>query len=1468
MIPFRIAMSIGCILLLCCLADLSLAAQESAAPNSKRIQVLFLGDNGHHQPRPRFAELAPVMAARGIDMTYTDDVSDLNLDNLRQYNALAVYANIDEISQEQADAIMQYAAGGGGFVPLHCASYCFRNRPELVALTGAQFKEHDRGVFRTDLANREHELMQGFGGFESWDETYVHERHNDVNRTVLEYRADERGREPWTWVRTHDQGRVFYTAWGHDSRTWTNPGFRNLVERGIRWVAHRDPQDAGEYVADALFEIPEMTSIASDLKPFEYVDVGNEIPNYTPGGQWGTQAEPLSLMQKPLEPIEAVKHMVVPQGYHLELFVSEPDLQGKPICMAWDERGRLWVAETLDYPNELKSPGEGRDRIRICEDTDGDGSADKFTVFAEELSIPTSIAFSHGGVIVQDATRTLRLEDTDGDDVADQRTVLVTDWQLGDTHGGVSNFQYGLDNWIWAMQGYNDSQPVSQLDPNADKQRFRNGFFRMRPDGSDIEFIRSTNNNTWGLGISEEGLIFGSTANGNPSIYMPIANRYYERVRGWTPSLTLSSIADTNAFHPITDKVRQVDHHGGYTAAAGHALYTAREYPQQYWNRTAFVCGPTGHLVGGFVLKANGSDFSSTNSFNLLASDDEWSAPIMAEIGPDGNVWVIDWYNYIVQHNPTPHGFETGKGHAYETKLRDKRHGRIYRIVADSSKPKPICDLSSASPSGLVNALSDPTMLVRKHAQRLLVERGQLDVVDELVELIGNTETDPIGLNVGAIHALWTLHGLGAFDRPDTKATAAAITAMGHPSAGVRRNAVTVLPHDTASVEAIVSHDLLSDTDAQVRLAALLALSDLPSNSNAAAALLTVAGNPVDMLDRWLPDALTSAAANNSSEFLASLASADSLPDRAYEIVTIVAEHYARGDDVRDAGRVLARLSGANQPALDAVIAGLSRGWKPGREVELNTDIEADLTKTFEQISPGYQGVFVRLVTSWGSQRFGEFQHEIATRLLSTVRSDDASDEARETAAMQAVEFLPHDAEIVKNMLNEIRPQTPPYVAQGIIRAVGSSEWKGSGEEMISKLSAMTPGLKQTAIVQLLQRPVSTIALIKGIGNGDLRLDELALDQRQALVAHPSEEVRKQAEALMASGGKLPSADRQQVLDQYMVTTQKSGNVENGKKVFNEHCAKCHIHGEMGVTVGPNLTGMSVHPKSELLTHIIDPSRNVEGNFRAYTVLTVDGVVLNGMLASESKTAIEMFDTQGKKQSVLREDIDELLMSSKSIMPEGFESSITPAAMTDLLEFLTAKGQYVPVPLERYATAVSTKGLFSEDANGPDQMIFSDWKPKQFQGVPFMLTDPEGQTNANMILLHGPNSPVSARMPHAVSVPCNTPASAIHLLSGVSGWGFPFDRNETVSMIVRLHYVDGAVEDHDLINGIHFADYIGRVDVPKSEYAFRLRDQQLRYLAVHPERTETIETIEFVKGDDRTSPMVMAVTVEPLSRSK
>jgi putative membrane-bound dehydrogenase-like protein len=1463
-----------------------------AAQAPKPLKVLFLGDNGHHRPAERYRQLEPVFAGRGIELVYTDKADVLAEKTLAPYDALIVYANTTRISPEQEKALLDFVEGGKGFVPLHCASYCFLNSPKYIALVGAQFLRHGTGTFKTTSAG-EHPILKGFVGFESFDETYVHTKHNEKDRTVLEYREERGAKEPWTWVRTQGKGRVFYTAWGHDHRTWGNPGFQELVERGLRWTVGQDPQQVrrpergtrngkSDPRPAGAFP-PEMTPKRTDVKPFEYDDVGRKIPNYTPSRQWGVQGEPHTKMQRPVAGEESQKHIVVPKGFQAELFVTEKELGGKPICMTWDERGRLWAALTMDYPNELKAPTQGRDRIVVCEDTDADGRADQVSVFAEGLSIPSSLLFARGGLVVFDATQTIFLKDTDGDGKADERRVLFGTWNMRDTHGGPSNMQYGLDNWVWAMQGYN----YSRLTVGGEQHQFRQGFFRFKvgvpalagngpagqppkggtPTAEKLEYVRSTNNNTWGLGISEEGIIFGSTANGNPSEYMPIPNRYYESVRGWAPSLVLRGIADSNRFRPITEHVRQVDFHGGFTAAAGHALYTARAYPKEYWNRTAFVNEPTGHLVATFVLTPDGSGFKSTNTFNLLASDDEWTAPIMAEVGPDGNVWVLDWYNFIVQHNPTPQGFRTGKGAAYESDLRDKKHGRIYRVIHETTGSATDTgakhSLADATPDKLVSTLKHDNLFWRRHAQRLLVERGQADVLPALFALARDTKVDAIGLNVGAIHALWTLHGLGALDGSNAEATAVAVAALKHPSAGVRRNAVQVLPADEKAVAAILAAGLTADPDAQVRLMTLLALADRPATGAAGRAVAEALNRPDNAGDRWIPDAATAAAAHNSDGFLRALATTRRPSSRLVTVAGLVAEHYARGAPVETVGGVLSALADADPAAADAVVRGIAKGWPAGKPPKLDEKVEKDLGRLAARLSPDRRGALVRLASGWGSAQFRQAGAELVKALLARMADAAVKTEDRVAAAGELVGYQPTDRAIVTAILDQLTPQAPPDLVAGLLQALRSSESADTPALVLERLPGLTPAARSAGFSLLLTRGPWARQLVAAIDAGKVQITDLALDQKQALAGHPDERVRRSAVALLRRGGALPNADRQKVIEELLPIIKEKGNADAGKVVFTNQCAKCHTHTGEGTPVGPDLTGMAVHPKEELLVHLLDPSRSVEGNFRMYRVVTKAGKTIQGMLAGESRTSVELIDTEGKKQTVLREDIDELIGSAKSVMPDGFEKQVSRKDLSDLLEFMTKKGKYLPVVLGKVATAVSTKGMFYGEENRQERLVLPDWKPRTVEGVPFVLVDPQGDKAANVILLYGPEGTVPPKMPKTVSLPCHTPAKAIHLLSGISGWGFPYNQAESVTLTVRIHYAGGKTEDHELKNGKHFADYIRKVDVPDSKFAFQAEGrQQVRYLKVEPREKDPIETIEFVKGPDRTAPLVVAVTLE------
>jgi len=216
------------------------AAEIHAQP---LLRVLFLGDNGHHRPADRFKQMQPVLAPRGIELTYTDALDDLNPTKLAGYDCLLVYANHTQISPSQEKALVDFVAAGGGFVPLHCASYCFLNSTKYIELVGAQFKSPGTGVFKETIVHSDHPVLKDIQPIESWDETYVHTKHG-TNRLVLAERRDDKGAEPWTWVREHGKGRVFYTAWGHDQRTWSNVGFQKLAENGIRWTSANSPQSA------------------------------------------------------------------------------------------------------------------------------------------------------------------------------------------------------------------------------------------------------------------------------------------------------------------------------------------------------------------------------------------------------------------------------------------------------------------------------------------------------------------------------------------------------------------------------------------------------------------------------------------------------------------------------------------------------------------------------------------------------------------------------------------------------------------------------------------------------------------------------------------------------------------------------------------------------------------------------------------------------------------------------------------------------------------------------------------------------------------------------------------------------------------------------------------------------------------------------------------------------------------------
>ena len=518
--------------------------------------------------------------------------------------------------------------------------------------------------------------------------------------------------------------------------------------------------------------------------------------------------EPLTF-QLPFSPKGSMERTQVPADCELKLFAAEPDI-AKPIAFAWDDRGRCWVVETRDYPHGVSENHEGQDSVKICEDTDGDGKADKFTVFADKLNLPTGIVFARKGIIVAAPPQFIYLEDSDGDDKADKREVIMDCWGIRDTHAQASNLHYGFDNWIYGCVGYSGIEGYV----GGKQHQFAMGTYRFKPDGSALEFLHQFTNNAWGHSYNDAGDQFGGTANGAPIFFGGIpATAYGEGARG----MTAKKINVVDTCHTITPNFRQVDVFGGYTAAAGSNFIYSDALPKRFQGM-AMVCEPTMKVVSLMDVVPDGAGWKALDAFNIYASSDEWNSPVHAEVGPDGAVWVADFENFIIQHNPTPSkergGFvaTTGVGGAHENELRDHSRGRIYRIVAKGATK------------------AKDTLYGRLTKQRLASDGAEVSDLSD-------------------IQALWVKHARGTLDAKTHQA------ALISKDANLRRNAIRALGAGKAAQDLFFGSGVISDPDLHTRLAAFVKLADFPTTPEIQTLVKKLAGDPVVKNDEWLAEA-------------------------------------------------------------------------------------------------------------------------------------------------------------------------------------------------------------------------------------------------------------------------------------------------------------------------------------------------------------------------------------------------------------------------------------------------------------------------------------------------------------------------------------------------------------------------------------------------------------------------------------
>ncbi|MDQ8184198.1 PVC-type heme-binding CxxCH protein [Pelagicoccus sp. SDUM812002] len=741
-------------------------------PGEGPIRVLFLSDPPG-TPLSADTFFPKLTKALGHDAIYFDylrspAVALSDYEYLSKFDVVLWFNGHDRLEQKEAINLKKFVARGKGLLLLgDTVAY-----PQFTDYleSGVPISKPNLQRGQVLPVDAEHPFLRSkIGEAPKW---LIDGSGSDSLSSIIQEFVPSDGEEvrlSWTGLSKVGQGRVAYSGYGNDAVTWSDSSYQQLIRNAILWLSGKE-------------RVERWWSFIESRKPLRY-EPRTDIPNFegVPGG---------FQFQFPMNAEDSLSYFQIPVGFRLELFASEPDIMN-PIYMDWDERGRLWVVQSVDYPHYMKKDQIGNDSIRILEDTDGDGRCDKITLFADKLNLPTSFTFSNGGIIVAQAPYFLFLKDTDGDDRADIREIVMDGWGTTDTHAGPSNLQYGLDNWIWGAVGYSGYSGSERF-----IETFGNGVYRFRSDYTDLEFLYQCSNNTWGLGLNEAGDAYGGGANGAPSYfgYLPVTSLAKE-------GQSAKMVAKNRMLASITTNIRQTNNFGNFSGATGHFFASSDRFPEEWRGKTFFIGGTTGHVVNRFTEVRDGAGYISQNEFSMLASADEWVSPSCVRVGPDGVLWILDWYNFILQHNPIATtdvgGYNAikGEGNAHINPNRDNTRGRIYRMVWEKDYSPKTKSLEDASAEQLVEALDDDNQFWRLTAQRLLVQTKQVQAVESLEIRLKSP-------GVGAIHAFWALHGLGKLSDD------LLVLSLNSVDASMRRNAIKALSEDESGLNIILRKDV------------------------------------------------------------------------------------------------------------------------------------------------------------------------------------------------------------------------------------------------------------------------------------------------------------------------------------------------------------------------------------------------------------------------------------------------------------------------------------------------------------------------------------------------------------------------------------------------------------------------------------------------------------------------------------
>lgn len=949
----------------------------------------------------------------------------------------------------------------------------------------------------------------------------------------------------------------------------------------------------------------------------------------------------------------------------IKLWAAEPDVVD-PVSLCFEGNGRAYVAECRDYPFGVGPGGKVGSTIRLLVDTDGDGRADKSTVFAKDLGFATSVTPWRGGVLVLAPPDLLFLKDTNRDGVADVREVVLTGFTRGVSDSLANGLRYGLDNRVHGVNGGNGGTLVSPKKPGVET-RLGDNDFAFDPETGEVELTAHTGGG-FGLVFDDFGRAF-TTYNINHIQHYFLPRRHADKFPGFPPVEITGSISDheeMSRIFPISEARTRPNHPeqaGHFSAAGGMGRIASPAFPEDL-RGSILVCDVVGNLVHRDVISPDGPVFVASRGTNeldreFLASRDPNFRPVALETGPDGALYLAAMQREVIEHPD----YIPEKMKAKLDLRAGADRGRIWRITPKGGLPAIKPALRDAKDAELVAQLRNPLRWWRLTAQRLLIERGAIGQeagIRQLAQDNADAQT--------RAQALWTLRGLGLLNEGDVR------RALTDGNPGVRENALILaepfLPA-TETLHAPVTA-LARDESPRVRFQCAQTLGLLGTTA-AAGALFELYHNDADY--RWTRLAVISSLRPSDTRYLLNrLLAFDRFRQAALDGPVAA---------LRDLGELVGARAGLvpddvswlllktdsflNERSRLALLGGLLAGLdRSGASPRLSSAAERHLNRLFLGASTD------ELRTLWQfSRRFGLPENERQRRALTEAGRTATNEVAPLPERLAAVRLLGLGAAgLMTNLLAELLDgRQPAEVQSAALTSLAGFKEDSVGAQLVARWRSFAPALRPQVLAALLERRAFHEPLLAALEAGRITVGELSLDleQRRRLLREGTDDIRRRAAKFF---GDEEYGNRKTVVAEWLAKLPGTGDSMHGRKIFEETCSRCHWCGGVGHKVGPELSGVAHRSVEDLVSNILDPNMAINPGFVAYTAETKDGESVTGLLTGQTTESVTLLQAMEQRVVIPRSQLVKLESAGLSLMPEGLEAGKTPQDLRDLVAFL------------------------------------------------------------------------------------------------------------------------------------------------------------------------------------------------------